>query len=270
MMLKAAKILLLGVLMSLAFQGKATAKRCSMKEYRMYLKGEVNVSTISVTRKEAATNLYMQLIDPRHKHLLLNYNSKAEYLSLMKNVCATEEIYFYYEPFSYVNVASENNKGYLSINTASVRIKDRATRYLQVVIPKLIKDIGITKKTKELTAAKKIHDYIKKQYKYDEAGKNRSAYQMVEHGKGVCTAYAELYQYLCCYCGLRCEIIHGNKKTHEWNRVRCNGKWYYVDVTWDDTEKTSKYRVNTKKEFYRDKKHNKSTIDKYIKVSLPR
>lgn len=267
---KAAKILLLGVLVSLAFQGEAAAKKCSMKEYRMYLKGEVNVSTISATRKEAATDLYMQLIDPSYDHLLLNYNSKAEYLSLMKNVCATEEIYFYYEPFSYVNVTSGNNRGYLSINTASVRVKDGATRYLQEAIPKLIKDIGITKKTKELTAAKKIHDYIKKHYKYDETGKNRSAYEMVRDGKGVCTAYAELYQYLCNYCGLRCEIIHGNKKTHEWNRVRCNGKWYYVDVTWDDTEKTSKYRVSTKKKFYRDKKHYKPTIDKYIKVSLPK
>lgn len=261
-------LLLFFIACSMAFSLEAYAKKCSMIEYRMYKKDKGVQKEITAARREAATDLYFQLMNPARDYILLYYHDASDYDNLMKNLQATEVIFFYYSPFAYVNVSSEKNRGYISINTASARTQDSANRYLQMKIPKIIKKLGITKKTEELTAAKRIHDYIKKTYHYDKTKKNKTSYKMVRDGKGICTAYAELYQYLCNYCGLRCEIIHGNRRTHAWNRVRCNAAWYYADVTWDDSEHTSRYRLKRKKAFYSDKKHYQPVVDKYVRVIL--
>ena len=131
-----------------------------------------------------------------------------------------------------------------------------------------MKKAGVSKKTDELAAARKIHDYIKRTYKYDYTSKSKTAFSMVNEKKGVCTAYAELYMYMCNYCGMRCEVVHSTKLSHAWNRVKCNGTWYYTDVTWDDAEKTSKYRLRTKSDFYRNGRHKGASLYKYVRVVL--
>lgn len=34
--------------------------------------------------------------------------------------------------------------------------------------------------------------------------------------------------------GIECEVISSDQRNHDWNRVKLNGEWYMVDVTWDD------------------------------------
>lgn len=62
-------------------------------------------------------------------------------------------------------------------------------------------------------------------------------------GYVVCQGYADAYLLLCQKVGLPCVVVIGEgadegdfkgQSNHMWNAVRLNGKWYAVDVTWDD------------------------------------
>ena len=59
---------------------------------------------------------------------------------------------------------------------------------------------------------------------------------MIRDRKGVCYDYSEFFYALCTKAGIRCQLIYGraNGGEHAWNRVRINGKWKYIDVTWND------------------------------------
>lgn len=59
-------------------------------------------------------------------------------------------------------------------------------------------------------------------------------------GKAVCEGYAEALKLLCDREGIPCIIVvgTGNGGPHEWNYVQMeDGKWYGMDVTWDDQDK---------------------------------
>lgn len=55
-------------------------------------------------------------------------------------------------------------------------------------------------------------------------------------GYGVCEDYAQLFKGMCQQAGIPCETVRGdvNRGFHTWNRVWLWGKWYHVDVTFDD------------------------------------
>lgn len=246
----------------------ATGTKCSMEEYRMFKAGEYVDGYIPQARQDAANELYLQIADQSKDHIMCYYYSGAEYKALLRNINACQEIYFYYSPFRYAEVSTGTDTGYITINTASARKYRGYTQNLCLNIPKLVKKAGVTKKTDELAAARKIHDFIKKTYKYDYEEKSNNAFSMVNRKKGVCTAYAELYMYMCNYCGLRCEIVHSDRFSHAWNRVKCSGTWYYCDVTWDDSEGTSMYRLKTKRAFYKNGKHKGAETYEYVVVDL--
>ena len=55
----------------------------------------------------------------------------------------------------------------------------------------------------------------------------------------VCNGYAMATFYLCNKAGVETRFIRGiggndTKVNHAWNAVKIDGKWYNIDVTWDD------------------------------------
>lgn len=56
------------------------------------------------------------------------------------------------------------------------------------------------------------------------------------NGRALCEGYSKAFAYLCQSIGVPCICIvgSGNGENHMWNMVRIDGKWYHVDVTWDD------------------------------------
>ena len=103
-----------------------------------------------------------------------------------------------------------------------------------------------------------IHDYIvsKCNYSYGEKGekwfkKSRKNASNAKLGKysvytplamifkngGVCDAYSKLFYDMAKEAGLKVKYITGNIDgggLHAWNLVKVEGKWYHIDVTWDD------------------------------------
>ena len=69
-----------------------------------------------------------------------------------------------------------------------------------------------------------------------------NAYGGLITGDGVCEAYAEAFKLLCDKAGIPCVSMYSTD--HEWNAVKLDGKWYYVDVTWIDTENKDTYRYD--------------------------
>lgn len=56
------------------------------------------------------------------------------------------------------------------------------------------------------------------------------------NGRALCEGYSKAFAYLCQSMGVPCICVvgSGNGENHMWNMVRIDGKWYHVDVTWDD------------------------------------
>ena len=62
-------------------------------------------------------------------------------------------------------------------------------------------------------------------------------------GKGVCESYASAYELCLNVLGVDNYVIANSdtRVAHVWNRVKVDGKWLNVDVTWDDDEYSSVY-----------------------------
>ena len=110
---------------------------------------------------------------------------------------------------------------------------------------------AITEGDTRYDTVKNIHDYIcnHSTYDYDElenGNKPRShTIAPLFNGDGtfVCEGYAKSFKVLCDRFNIPCALVSGKATTqsdpegqgHMWNYVRMDdGKWYGVDVTWDD------------------------------------
>ena len=111
----------------------------------------------------------------------------------------------------------------------------------------LIAEAGITAANvntlSDYEKALRLHDVIVKHNDYVPTAPNRyNAYGCIVDGQSVCEGITEAYQYLLQEVGVICHRITGssvNPSTgksigHAWNVVREDGKWYYIDLTWDD------------------------------------
>ncbi len=92
-----------------------------------------------------------------------------------------------------------------------------------------------------------IHDYLvdncKYKNKYINNPKKGNLYDALIEGKTICEGYACAFQYLLNLAGIDCVNITGvgEGDSHMWNAVKIDDSWYYVDVTWDDANKFSRY-----------------------------
>lgn len=96
-----------------------------------------------------------------------------------------------------------------------------------------------------LQKEKAIHDYLVTHTKYDsenyEEGtvpdESYTPYGVLVKGTGVCSGYARAAALLLYKAGIECMLQDGYTNTigaHEWNKVKIDGVWYHLDVTFDD------------------------------------
>ncbi len=126
--------------------------------------------------------------------------------------------------------------------------KKEAEERLKVPLAELKKEIRADMTSKEKIKA--IHDFIVRKCTYiDFTGFSDDeindmiddrhcgdAYGTLVLGGAICEGYSRAFRYLCTIYGIECELINGTGDNidHMWNIVRTDGKWYHVDVTWDD------------------------------------
>lgn len=80
-----------------------------------------------------------------------------------------------------------------------------------------------------------INDRIASNAVYDDGLEKTSCYSNIIEGISTCNGYARAFFAMCSYSGIRCEYVRGDVegKLHMWNRVKIDGEWEYVDVTWN-------------------------------------
>lgn len=125
-------------------------------------------------------------------------------------------------------------KGYMvDIYGESYANKKPVTDNSSAIAATLIK--GTDKET--VTA---IHDYIINQITYGYAehddGTDLENNVTLKEKRGVCEDYTRLFHSMCNVAGIPCVDVIGatNGEGHAWNEVYIDGKWQYVDCTWDD------------------------------------
>lgn len=112
------------------------------------------------------------------------------------------------------------------------------TQKMRMVIESWMKEIHA--QPTEMLKEKKAHDLICEKVIYD-AGYfsesmmnvyNQVAYSVFCTDSTVCAGYSQAMQLLMNAAGIDCAVV--TSLEHEWNIVRINGTWYYVDLTWND------------------------------------
>ena len=96
--------------------------------------------------------------------------------------------------------------------------------------------------TNEEEKALRLHDYLVRVCDCDVTVKNdtvystraRTAYSALVRRKAVCEGYAMAYRLLLNAAGIVSDVSIDRGDKHIWNYVRIRGRWYHVDVTWDD------------------------------------
>lgn len=124
--------------------------------------------------------------------------------------------------------------------TMSASSAAKATAKMKSQARSIEKQVKRTWSTKN--KAKKVNDLLKAKVTYKKGTTNcQNAYgALVEH-KGVCQAYTMAYEYIMRDLGVRTSFRLNNSGSHIWNRVLYRGKWYTIDVTWNDTTRSNKY-----------------------------
>lgn len=92
-----------------------------------------------------------------------------------------------------------------------------------------------------------IHDFIVNNFDYDSSDFRSSAGSVADAiangSKLVCSGYTRLFMQLCNKYGLECVPVYGTGagQNHTWNKVKVNGEWKYIDVTWDDNTSSNRW-----------------------------
>ncbi len=124
---------------------------------------------------------------------------------------------------------------------------------------------------KELTDVQKlkwIHDWLINgvDYAYEERNEYAKGYGFysklhifneygaIVDGRAVCQSYAYAFKAIVdelvrqTGIDIECEEVHN--KSHSWNRVKIDGKWYHVDATWDDSGESDFFNENISTKFF--------------------
>jgi len=82
---------------------------------------------------------------------------------------------------------------------------------------------------------KNVHDYVVNQINYDQTIQRFTAYEGLLENSTVCQGYALLTYKMLTDAGIPVRFMEGYAgEAHAWNIVKLNGKWYFLDATWDD------------------------------------
>lgn len=110
--------------------------------------------------------------------------------------------------------------------------------------------LGLLSDMTEYSRELYIHDWLIKNCNYAEDVAKVSddflsftSYGALVNQRAVCEGYTRAMQLMLASVGIESfpVIGNGNEGLHMWNGVKIDNEWYYVDSTWNDTEKGSGY-----------------------------
>jgi len=167
-----------------------------------------------------------------------------------------------------------NSKVAILTFTAVYKTTLKQEKTLDTKIQSVLKALDLREAT-DYEKVKAIHDYIIKRTSYDQTFKKHTAYNALINKSSVCEGYALAAYRMFTDAGLECRIISGiaGGGPHAWNIVKVDGKWYYIDLTWDDPITSSgeqvlryDYFLKNSKEFSDHKRESKYNTKAFLKA----
>lgn len=186
--------------------------------------------TVLLNQATSAGSFTTDLMSAAH-----NYIDDYDYLSLR----------------SYAYSATTSGDETAITYTFSYRISASYEKSFQKTLKKTVSSLHLKGSTKN--KVKTIHQYIVNHTDYVNGG--YTAYNaLIDHG-AVCEGYALLFYEMCNAAHIQSRVMTGTaygssgSGNHAWNIVKIGGKWYNIDVTWDDTTDSSQYYLKNKSSF---------------------
>lgn len=163
-----------------------------------------------------------------------------------------------------------NGESYLSSNFSSENSVNDAINQIENIKNELVNECQNKNVIEQIRL---VHDYLVDNTEYDSlAGENiYNVYGTLINQRSVCEGYARSFKYIMDELNIPCIIAcgigknnAGEAENHAWNYVQIEGKWYAIDVTWDDPLIKSDGILSNSK---RDEIKNESKYDYFLKGS---
>jgi transglutaminase/protease-like cytokinesis protein 3 len=213
---------------------KSTKDAAVKKIYKSMLNFQTSVD-LSEFQIPYSSEVAVSLLDGALESDFYLFNTLTNHsdLSVESNFCScyTSGGYIHSYVFQYQASASTLKKEYQALKTKVKSIR---------------KSLNVTGKSKaQIVLA--VHDYIALHTSYDTTNqtspKNRTAYGALIKQKAICSGYTLAAQLLLSTYGISSEIATSDSMNHAWNLVNLSGKWYHMDITWDDPYPSKKNYV---------------------------
>lgn len=140
-----------------------------------------------------------------------------------------------------VRLSNENNTNYFEKGIESEEDLREKEVYIRRIRNKIISQLQGYSQYQQI---KYLHNWMIENFEYDTTYKLddiHNIYGAFANKKVVCEGYARAFKYVLDGLGIENVLVsgtatnsNGSTETHAWNYVKLNGKWYAVDVTWDD------------------------------------
>ncbi len=146
---------------------------------------------------------------------------------------------------------SGSNKKFSSLNIVYNYTKaqyDKMYSEVESASSEILSGISGNTTLTDVQKALLIHDRLAILCEYDTrsviASDSYTMYGALAKEVAVCQGYAEAYMYMLEKVGINSYLCSSDALVHAWNIVEIGGKYYHVDVTWDDPVKDIIGRVN--------------------------
>ena len=140
-----------------------------------------------------------------------------------------------------VDLSRGDNTSYLSDGFSSYEYVKQEKEYVANIKEQVVSSLqGYAPKDQ----IKYLHNWLIDNLQYDTTYSQKNIhniYGAFRNGTAVCEGYARAFKYILDGLGIPCVLVSGTgtnsageTESHAWNYVQLDGKWYGIDVTWDD------------------------------------
>ena len=177
----------------------------------------------------------------------LNYKTEYDSLKSMMSQVVNETPYLFYTATSYTVSRNSSTNQIVKIGlgyTEDYKKADGTVRKTKIKNTRIKLDAAIDEALScvepSMTKVEKamvLHDYLVSHTTYAKNSAKQS--RLTEVGafinkKANCQGYSLAYAILMEKVGIPVQYVSSEEISHVWNLIKIGGKWYHVDVTWDD------------------------------------
>ena len=157
-------------------------------------------------------------------------------------------------------VKAKDSNGAIASKTFNISVNAEG---IDATVDAILREI-IDDSMTDFEKIKAIHDWLVNNVEYDTTGYNTgniaetsyTAEGLFETRVAVCDGYAKAFVAMAKRAGLDAIRVTGVAyngtvtESHAWNQIKWNGKWYNIDVTWDDPVVSGDYGDNLSYEYF--------------------